>query len=33
VGAVLSADITDGERRNIFYLNGERLLKRLGRAR
>ena len=31
IGAVLSADITDDDRRNIFYLNGERLLKKLGR--
>ncbi|MBQ6421324.1 MAG: amidohydrolase family protein [Clostridia bacterium] len=27
VGMVLSADITDEDRRNIFYRNGERLLK------
>ena len=26
VGAVLSADISDGDRRNIFYRNGEKLL-------
>ncbi|MCL2058062.1 MAG: amidohydrolase [Oscillospiraceae bacterium] len=29
VGAVLSADITDDDRRNIFYRNGEKLLKQL----
>ena len=32
VGAVLSADITDDDRRNIFYRNGERLLERLNMA-
>jgi len=31
VGAVLSADITDDDRRNIFYRNGNRLLKKFGR--
>ena len=31
VGAVLSADIADDDRRNIFYKNGEKLLKKLGR--
>jgi len=31
VGAVLSADISDEDRRNIFYRNGEKLLSRLGR--
>ena len=30
IGAVLSADINDEDRRNIFYRNGERLLERLG---
>jgi predicted TIM-barrel fold metal-dependent hydrolase len=28
IGAVLSADITDDDRRNIFYRNGARLLER-----
>ena len=31
IGAVLSADISDGDRRNIFYGNGERLLKSLNK--
>ena len=30
IGAILSADITDEDRRNIFYRNGETLLERLG---
>jgi len=29
IGAVLSADINDDDRRNIFYRNGEKLLKKL----
>jgi len=29
IGAVLSADISDDDMRNIFYRNGERLLKKL----
>ena len=29
IGAVLSADITDDDMRNIFYRNGEKLLKEL----
>jgi len=29
IGAVLSADITDGDRRNIFYENGLKLLKKV----
>jgi len=32
IGAVLSADITDDDRRNIFYKNGERLFEKLNRA-
>ena len=32
IGAVLSAEITDDDRRNIFYRNGLRLLKRLNVA-
>ncbi|MCL1793317.1 MAG: amidohydrolase family protein [Oscillospiraceae bacterium] len=28
IGAVLSADITDDDRRNIFYRNGEKLLQK-----
>jgi len=31
VGAILSADITDDDRRNIFYRNGIRLLNQKGR--
>ena len=30
IGAVLSADISDKDRENIFHLNGEKLLARLG---
>ena len=32
VGAVLSADINDEDRRNIFYKNGEKLLRSLGHS-
>jgi len=32
IGAVLSAEITDEDRRNIFYRNAERLFARLGRV-
>ena len=31
IGAVLSADITDEDRLNIFHRNGEKLLKQLGK--
>jgi len=31
IGAILSADITDDDRRNIFHRNGQHLLERLGR--
>jgi len=31
IGAVLSADISDDDMRNIFYRNGQRLLKEQGR--
>ena len=30
IGAVLSADINDGDRRNIFYRNGEKLFAKFG---
>ena len=31
IGAILDADITDDDRRNIFYRNGKKLLARIGR--
>ena len=31
IGAVLSADVTDDDRRNIFYRNGEKLLQKQNR--
>ncbi len=30
VGAILDADMSDNDRRNIFYRNGEKILRRLG---